>query len=65
MAEFRPMVITNKGQALIAKMLAGGGNISFTKISLSETTYTDAQILAMTSLGGVKQTTGISKVIKT
>lgn len=65
MAEFRTMVITNKGQALIAKMLAGKGNIKFTKISLSETTYSDAQILALTSLGGVKQTTGISKVTKT
>lgn len=65
MAEFRTMVITNKGQALIAKMLAGRGNIEFTKISLSETAYTDAQILALTSLGGVKQTTGISKVTKT
>lgn len=65
MAEFRPMVITNKGQALIAKMLAGRGNITFTKISLSETAYTDAQILAMATLGGVKQTSGISRVIKT
>ena len=65
MAEFRTMVITNKGQALIAKMMAGTANIEFTKISLSETAYTDAQILAMTSLGGVKQTTGISKVTKT
>ncbi len=65
MAEFRTMVITNKGQALIAKMLAGKGNIEFTKISLSETAYTDAQILALTSLGGVKQTTGIAKVTKT
>lgn len=65
MAEFRPMVITNKGQALIAKMLSGGGNIEFTKIAVSSNTYSDAQILAMTSLGGVKQTTLISKVTKT
>ncbi len=65
MAEFRAMVITNKGQALIAKMLAGESNITFTKISLSETAYTDAQIMAMTTIGGVKQTTGISKVIRT
>ena len=65
MAEFRSMVITNKGQALIAKMMAGTATINFTKISLSSTVYTDAQILALTTLSGVKQTTGISRVIKT
>lgn len=65
MAEFRPMVITNKGQALIAKMMSGSGKIEFTKISISETAYTDAQILAMTSIGGVKQTTLVSRVTKT
>lgn len=65
MAEFRTMVITNKGQALIAKMLAGKGNIQFTKISLSDSTYTDAQILAMGSISGVKQTASISRITKT
>ena len=33
MAEFSKLVITNKGQALIAKVIAGEGNIDFTKIS--------------------------------
>ena len=65
MAEFRPMVITNKGQALIAKMMSGSGKIEFTKIAISSNTYSDAQILAMTSVSGVKQTTLISKVTKT
>ena len=65
MAEFRPMVITNKGQALIAKMMSGSGKIEFTKISISETAYSDTQILAMTSIGGVKQTTLVSRVTKT
>ena len=65
MAEFRTMVITNKGQALIAKMLAGTGNIEFTKISLSETTYSDSQILGLTSISGVKQSTSVSKITKT
>ena len=65
MAEFRTMVITNKGQALIAKMLGGQATINFTKISLSDTALTDAQILALTTLSGVKQTTGISRIIKT
>lgn len=65
MAEFRTMIITNKGQALIAKMLAGKGNIQFTKISLSETAYTDAQILELGSIGGVKQSTAVTKITKT
>ena len=65
MAEFRSMVITDKGQALIAKMIAGLTNIQFTKISLSSNVYTDAQIQAMTTLGGVKQTTGISRIVRT
>lgn len=65
MAEFRTMVITNKGQALIAKMLAGKGNIEFTKISLSETTYSDSQLLGLTTISGVKQSTSVSKITKT
>ena len=65
MAEFRTMIITNKGQALIAKMLAGKGNIQFTKISLSETAYTDTQILELGSIGGVKQSTAVTKITKT
>ena len=47
MAEFSKLVITNKGQALIAKMIAGKGNIDFTKICASSTTYTLAQLEAL------------------
>ena len=65
MAEFKPMIITNKGQALIAKMMSGGGKIEFTKISISDVAYSDSQILAMTSISGVKQTTLVSRVTKT
>ena len=65
MAEFRTMVITSKGQALITKMLAGKGNIQFTKISLSETAYTDEQLSSIGSLSGVKQSTSVTKVTKT
>lgn len=65
MAEFKKIVITQKGQALMAKMIAGHGNINFTKIAASETSYTDAQLEGLTSLSGVKQTTLVSKVIRT
>lgn len=65
MAEFSKLVITNKGQALLAKMIAGSGNIEFTKVSASSTAYTDAQLERLTSLSNVKQTSLISKVIRT
>ena len=64
MAEFKPMVITKKGQSLIAKMLAGSGSIEFVKISVSSDTYSDEELLALTELES-KQTTLISKVTKT
>ncbi len=65
MAEFSKLVITNKGQALLAKMIAGSGNIEFTKVSASSTAYTDAQLEGLTSLSTVKQTSPISKVTRT
>lgn len=65
MAEFSKLVITNKGQALLAKMIAGSGNIEFTKVSASSTTYTDSQLESLTSLSNVKQTSLISKVTRT
>ena len=65
MAEFSKLVITNKGQALLAKMIAGSGNIEFTKVSASSTAYTDAQLEGLTSLSNAKQTSLISKVTRT
>lgn len=65
MAQFSKLVITNKGQALIAKMIAGTGNIEFTKISASSHTYTEGQLQALTALADVKQTSLISKVTRT
>ena len=65
MAEFSKLVITNKGQALLAKMITGSGNVEFTKISTSSTTYTDEQLEGLNSLSNVKQTSLISKVTRT
>ena len=65
MAEFSKLVITNRGQALIAKMIAGTGNIDFTKICTSSTQYTENQLVGLTSLSNVKQTSIISKVTRT
>ena len=65
MAEFSKLVITNKGQALLAKMIVGEGSVEFTKVSASSTAYTDAQLEGLTSLSNVKQTSLISKITRT
>ena len=65
MAEFSKLVITNKGQALIAKMMAGSGNVDFTKVCTSSTTYREDQLQALTALGDIKQTSLISKITRT
>lgn len=65
MAEFNKLTITNKGQALMAKLIAGKTTVEFTKVSSSTNVYTEAQILALTSLANIKQTVKISKITRT
>lgn len=65
MAEYSKLVITNDGQALMAKMIAGSGNIDFTKICSSSTQYQENQLQSLTALSNIKQTTLISKVSRT
>ena len=65
MAEFSKLVITRKGQALLAKMLAGQGNIEFSKISASTAFYEVEQLDALEELPDVKQTNKISKITRT
>lgn len=64
MAEFKKIVITKKGQALMAKMLSGTGNVEFTKVGISDTTYTDAQLETLATMTGIKQSTLISKITR-
>ena len=65
MAEYSKLVITTKGQALQAKMIAGQGNVEFTKVCTSSTQYQITQLEALTSLSNVKQTSLVSKVTRT
>lgn len=65
MAEFNKLIITNKGQALMAKLIAGTTTVEFTKIRTSTNVYTNAQIPALTALANVKQTIDVSRVIRT
>ena len=64
MSEFRQLIITNKGQALMAKLIAGTAHVEFTKVAASSTTYTDSQIPALTALSNIKQQVAVSKVTK-
>ena len=65
MAEFSKLVITNKGQALIAKMIAGEGSIEFTKVAASSKEYEESKLQDIDSLAEVRQTTLISKITRT
>ena len=65
MAQYSKLVLTDDGQALMAKMIAGTGNIDFTKICSSSTQYTESQLQSLTALTNVKQTTLVSKVTRT
>ena len=54
MAEYSKLYITNNGQVLMAKMIAGSGNIDFTKVCSSSTQYTESQLQALTALSNIK-----------
>ena len=65
MSEFSKVVITKKGQALMAKLMSGSGKVEFTEIRVSETAYSESQLENLTALTNVKQTTAVSKVPRT
>ena len=64
MAEFRRMIVTDKGRNLIAKLLDGASGVQFTRLALSSTAYSDSQIPALTSVSNVKQSVSVSKTVK-
>lgn len=65
MAEFSKLVITGKGQALLAKAVAGTGNVEFTKVCSSDTVYPIGELEALTELENIVQTSLISKIERT
>ncbi len=60
MAEFSALVITEKGQSLLAKIIAGSTGIEFTKIASSNKAYEPDQLVGLTELEDVRQTSLIS-----
>ena len=61
--EFSTFTITNKGQALMAKLMLGTGKMRFTAIRTSSTAYAQQDLLGLTALSNIKQTATISDVV--
>ena len=63
MAQFNPTVITNRGQALLAKVEAGQTALNFTKIKTSSNQYPGrTDLAALNDLTSIKQTQLVSGV---
>lgn len=57
--EFKQAVITDRGRALMTKLLAGKIT-QFTKIAVSETKYNDNQLAGLTALSNIKSESPVS-----
>lgn len=65
MASFNNTIITKKGHALIAKIVAGTATPNFTKIRTSDYQYpSGTNFEELTSLSSIKQTTDVANVTK-
>lgn len=62
MAEFSKLYLTKRGQALVAKIMAGATNIQFTKVSTSSKVYAESALEDLTALENVQQTNNVTKV---
>ena len=63
--EFGPFRMTQAGRELVAKAVGGVRGVKLQSIALSDTIYSDADIEALTELGGIRQTIGIlSRVVQ-
>lgn len=65
MGELIKPVVTQLGQALMAKIMAGVGNVKFTKIRTSSQIYMLSQLDGLTALDGIQQETLVSGVVRT
>ncbi len=65
MASFNNTIITKKGHALIAKIVAGTATPNFTKIRTSDHQYpSGTNFEELTNLSGIKQTVDVASVTK-
>lgn len=63
MGAFNSAVITTKGQALLAKVVAGTADFTFTNIKVGSTTLT-GDLASKTSIGTVNQTSAVASVVR-
>lgn len=63
MAEFKKIVITEKGQSLISKLIEGK-SMKITKLNISDSVYKDDMLESLTSIDNVKQEVCIEKIIR-
>ncbi|MDL2301120.1 phage tail protein [Lachnospiraceae bacterium OttesenSCG-928-D06] len=63
MGAFKSAVITKKGQALLAKVVAGTTTLNFTNIKVSEQVLS-GDLASLTGIGTVKQTEKVASVIR-
>lgn len=63
MGAFKSAVITKKGQALLAKVIAGTTKLEFTKIKVSETTLS-GDLASLTGIGTIKQEEKVASVVR-
>ena len=62
MAEFSKLIVTGKGQALIAKMLAGAAaDVDFTKVAASNAEYQVKELEGLNSLDGIVQEAEVTR----
>ena len=63
MGAFKSAVITTKGQALLAKVIAGTTNLNFTQIKVSENVLS-GDLASKTGIGTVKQSAAVASIIR-
>ena len=64
MGAFKSAVITKKGQALLAKAVAGNATFNFTTIKTSEATNLGNDLASLTGIGTIKQSSAVASVIR-
>ena len=63
MGAFKSAVITRKGQALLAKVVAGTTKLVFTKIAVSDTALS-GDIASKTGIGTIRQNSQVASVVR-
>lgn len=63
MGAFKSAVITTKGQALLAKVVAGTTKLEFTKIAVSENVLS-GDLASKTGIGTIKQSEKVASVVR-